>query len=314
MHCYVDHAPAEPELSLAELLALLDELAQWGVFDLTFSGGEPFLHPHLWEVLSHAQARGFYLRLFTSGWSVDPAAARRLKALNLGEVHLSLYSDQAAVHDAVTRRAGSQAQTLAAIRALQDAGLRVFAKVVVLRATLPSFGSTLALLKELGVDYFVDTNLLPAESAERDPLALRLSADELLGFLKDPANATRLWRGDRIASLAEVLAQGPKSGRVCEIGRTAIFIDAVGRVAPCAVYPPIGSLRETPIRELWLNNPALDELRALRHETLKDCPSCPERESCAPCPGFAVLEHGDPKGCNSGSLLHARAIAALKER
>lgn len=314
VHCYVDHRPKLPELSRGELFSLLDELADWGVFDLTISGGEPFLHPHLWEILTHAKELGFYQRLFTSGFSLNEEAAKRLKELNLGEVHLSVYSAEAAIHDAVTRRPGSQAQTLAAIRALLDAGLRVFAKVVLFKSTLPSFSETLALLRGLGVDYFVDSNLLPAEGAARDPLALRLDEEELVSFLSDPENTERLWRGDRIASLAEVLAKAEKSGRVCEIGRTAVFIDAVGEVMPCAVHPAIGSIRTTPIRELWQTSQSLTRLRALTHETLTRCPSCTYRDECSPCPGFAVLEHGDPQGCNSGSLIHARAIARIKGR
>lgn len=312
VHCYVDHDPKLPELSRGELFSLLDDLAAWGVFDLTLTGGEPLLHPQFWEILAHAKALGFYLRLFTSGAGLDAQAALRLKALNLGEVHLSVYSADPELHDAITRRKGSQAQTLAAIRALKDAGLRVFAKVVLFKANLQSFSETLDVLKNLGVDYFVDTNLLPAEGAARDPLALRLSEEELAGFLADPDNTARLWRGDRIASLAEVMAKAEKSGRVCEIGRTAIFVDAVGQVMPCAVHPPIGSIRTTPIRELWQNDPSLTRLRALTHETLTSCPSCAYRDACSPCPGFAVLEHGDPQGCNSGSLVHARALSKAK--
>lgn len=56
-----------PELTTAEILALVDELADAGVQRLGLWGGEPMVHDGLAEILGRARARGLYTSLDTSG-------------------------------------------------------------------------------------------------------------------------------------------------------------------------------------------------------------------------------------------------------
>lgn len=310
VHCYVDHTAGD-ELNTEEWGALFAELSKLGVFELTFTGGEIFLRPDLFALLERAHTLGFFLRLFTSGYALDESAAQRLHELGVGEVHLSLYAADAATHDAITRRPGSHAQTLAAVHALKREGLRVYLKAVLMRPNRHAFAPLVELAESLDCPYLVDTNLLPAEAHARDPLGLRLNEAELYAFLSDERNQAFLYHGDRYRALADVIAPEAHTGRLCEIGRTAAFFAANGDVMPCAVYPAVGNVRERPFREIW-HGPELDALRALTHEAQTHCPSCPYRESCAPCPGFAFLEYGDPRACNSGSYLHARVISRLR--
>ncbi|PYU41972.1 MAG: heme d1 biosynthesis radical SAM protein NirJ, partial [Acidobacteria bacterium] len=50
VHCYLDH-DNHGELTTAECLQVLDDLARSGALFLTFSGGEIFLRPDLYEIL-----------------------------------------------------------------------------------------------------------------------------------------------------------------------------------------------------------------------------------------------------------------------
>src|SRR4051812_26953539 len=65
VHCYLDHEdPAE--LTLDEIRRLLDSLADAGVFFLTLSGGEIFLRRDLEQIVAHARARSFDIKLKTN--------------------------------------------------------------------------------------------------------------------------------------------------------------------------------------------------------------------------------------------------------
>jgi MoaA/NifB/PqqE/SkfB family radical SAM enzyme len=65
IHCYLDHDD-HGEMTLAEITALLDQLADAGVFFLTISGGEIFLRPDLFDILEHAHRLAAYFRRSSS--------------------------------------------------------------------------------------------------------------------------------------------------------------------------------------------------------------------------------------------------------
>src|SRR5437870_3548732 len=66
VHCYLPHDD-RGELSTAEVKDLFGQLAEAGVFFLTISGGEPFLRTDLFELLAHARALTFNVKLKTNG-------------------------------------------------------------------------------------------------------------------------------------------------------------------------------------------------------------------------------------------------------
>src|SRR5437660_10933153 len=65
VHCYLDHDD-HGEMTLAEIKDLLDQLAGAGVFFLTISGGEIFLRPDLFDILEHARALMFSVKIKTN--------------------------------------------------------------------------------------------------------------------------------------------------------------------------------------------------------------------------------------------------------
>ena len=56
-HCRNEPGSAGDDLSPAELLGIVDDVAAMGVFRLGISGGEPFAHPHLAEVVRRSGGR-----------------------------------------------------------------------------------------------------------------------------------------------------------------------------------------------------------------------------------------------------------------
>jgi hypothetical protein len=81
-HCYLDVLPPQRqpagELTTAEGLALLDQMAALGVLYLSLSGGEIFVRRDWRELVAAAHARRFVLRIFTNGLAITPAVAAQL--------------------------------------------------------------------------------------------------------------------------------------------------------------------------------------------------------------------------------------------
>src|SRR6266478_1120374 len=65
VHCYLPHDD-RGEMTTAEYKDLLDQLADAGVFFLTISGGEPLLRKDLFEIIAHARALSFNVKLKTN--------------------------------------------------------------------------------------------------------------------------------------------------------------------------------------------------------------------------------------------------------
>jgi len=126
LHCYAQAtaAAAPDELNHAEALALLQDLKDFGVPVVLFSGGEPLMRPDLFDLVERTVALGLRAIISTNGTLITPDLAGRLKKLGLSYVGISL-DGVAATHDSFRGQPGAFAAALAGVRHCQEAGLKV---------------------------------------------------------------------------------------------------------------------------------------------------------------------------------------------
>ncbi len=91
-HCYMDSDAQKykDELTTAEAKKFIDDLVEFRVPVLLFSGGEPLMRPDFFELASYAAARGIRPTLSTNGTLITPAVAKRIKEIGVGYVGISL--------------------------------------------------------------------------------------------------------------------------------------------------------------------------------------------------------------------------------
>ena len=91
-HCYMnsDAKKYQNELTTEEARRFIDDLADFRVPVLLFSGGEPLLRPDFFELAEHAAAKGVRPTLSTNGTLIDRATAQRIKDIGVGYVGISL--------------------------------------------------------------------------------------------------------------------------------------------------------------------------------------------------------------------------------
>src|SRR5438067_8903365 len=121
VHCYLDHDD-RGEMTTEEIKGILDQLAEAGVFFLTLSGGEPLMRKDFFEIVAHARALMFNVKVKTNGLLIGEKEARQLLSLGIESVQLSLYSHRAEIHDGITKVKGSLERTTKAIRFLRSQG------------------------------------------------------------------------------------------------------------------------------------------------------------------------------------------------
>jgi MoaA/NifB/PqqE/SkfB family radical SAM enzyme len=72
------------------MLERIDHLARLGTAFVTFSGGEPLIHPDLDRLVSHARERAMAVTLITNGYYLSPDRIHRLNAAGLDHLQISI--------------------------------------------------------------------------------------------------------------------------------------------------------------------------------------------------------------------------------
>ena len=78
------------ELTTAEAKQFIDDLADFKVPVLLFSGGEPLIRPDFFELADYAAKKGVRPTLSTNGTLITPEVARKIKNIGVGYVGISL--------------------------------------------------------------------------------------------------------------------------------------------------------------------------------------------------------------------------------
>ena len=293
VHCYLDHED-HGELTHAEITDLLDQLAEAGVFFLTISGGEIFLRPDLFDVLAYARKLMFSVKIKTNALLIKETQARRLAALNIEAVQISIYSHRPEVHDGITLVPGSLERSLKGARALVEAGVRVSFANVLMKQNLADYSHVKALAEEIGAAFTVDPTVTPMLDGDRSILNLNIGQAALNAVVRD----TELVDDDGFCAPPP----GPFDvddafGRVpCSAGHSSCYVSPYGDVYPCVQFPlPTGNIRKQRFIDIWRHSPQLKEVRSITLGDLQGCSSCGNQPTCTRCPGLAYME-GNMRG------------------
>jgi 12,18-didecarboxysiroheme deacetylase len=151
-HCYSQSRDTaySGELTTAEGRRLIDDLTDYGVPVLLFSGGEPLLRPDLFTLIGHARARGLRAVLSTNGTLLTEEIAQQLYVLGLSYVGVSL-DGLAATHDRFRGQPGAFARAIAGIRHCQGAGMKVGLRFTISRRNVREIPGIFALLREMAI-------------------------------------------------------------------------------------------------------------------------------------------------------------------
>ena len=317
-HCYEseDSHPHVQGLSLDDYSKVLDQLAKLGVLVVTFSGGEPFLRRDFLDIVELARKKRFAVRIYTSGTLITPDKADRIRDLQVQEVHVSVYSHDAQVHEEFTGIPRSHERSLNALRMLKERGVHTVLKSNIMTFNVDHLDELIGLAKELGADYQLDPTVKPKMNGDRSPLRFAVPPDEL----RDKV----LWRPDLQSVLSMEQAEGMcdgenprqgKDGGMCAAAKGLITVNADGTISPCAMFPLHGgSFKDAPIEDIWFRSPLFENVRKQRFDDMKECPSCEVRSTCSPCMAYSLVEHDDHRACNSSSRQFAEGQHKLAER
>jgi radical SAM protein with 4Fe4S-binding SPASM domain len=300
-HCYQVQGQ-KGELNTQDLFSVIDQLAEMGVIMLTLAGGEATLRKDFLQIVAHARARGFALRIFTNGLTMTRELARSLAEHAVMSVEVSLYAARPEVHDFITGVPGSFHKTVAGVRYLVEYGVSVTIKTPVMTVNEGELDDYVRLAKELGAAYSLSPGeLMPREGAVRAPEA----------FNPSDATEVRLQRAEleRSAPPTSTTAQMSQSMLampVCTAGRD-LHIEPNGELRPCTMLElNLGHAVRDGVAKSHTSNPHWNALRELTWADLHGCRDCDLRAACAHCYASALASVGDALGPYPGACRSAR--------
>ncbi|MEZ4392512.1 MAG: radical SAM/SPASM domain-containing protein [Polyangiales bacterium] len=296
-HCYQVQGQ-RGELSFEGLCEVLDRLASAGVLMLNVSGGEATLRTDLVAILREARRRGFALRLYTNAFLVDDRLAGEIAEVGVLEVHVSLYSDVAGDHDAVTRVPGSWEPSRPRGEALRGGGVRVVLKAPATWSPTPRGAQGVERISSgAGVRLHRQLRDVLAKTASRrsrsrpDPDAL--VRDGCCGPGPPERIRTRCAQEDR--------------RRVLRVGTKSLVVLSNGDVQACTDTPLLmGNLASGSWDDV-LASPDLPLFHSLTWGDVHGCRDCDLLGACARCHASALHEAGDYLGPYAGACARARA-------
>lgn len=327
-HCGSRAGRARPdELDTREALALVAELAELGVLEVTLIGGEAYLRDDWLEVVRAIRAAGMSATMTTGGRGMTAERAALAKAAGLESVSVSV-DGLRATHDALRGVNGSHDAAFAAIRHLRAAGLPVAANTQICRPSLPEIPAVFEELVGAGIhSWQVQLTVAMGRAVDEPELLLEpyqvLAVLPMLARLRARADAAgvRIWPGNNIgyfgpheATLRGTLPRGHLSS--CGAGRSTLGIEANGDIKGCPSLPTAdyvgGNVRHERLRDLWERAPAL---RFTRDRTVDDlwgfCRGCYYADTCrAGCSWTSHVLFGRP---GNNPFCHHRALELLRQ-
>jgi radical SAM protein with 4Fe4S-binding SPASM domain len=305
VHCYnFDRSTPTPkttldnELTPQEIYALIDDLAEAGGLEISFSGGEALLHPHLEDFVRHARKHQFAVRIKSNGMLLTPERAERLSEAGVYAIDISLYGADAQTHDAFTTVKGSFDRTLRGIQAATASGVRVSLSFCLTQSNASQIERMVTMAKELGCTYSLDPQITARYDGTDSSLAHRVDQDTL----------DALYRGPLKSALGPVSCHSDRDMQ-CSCARTVAGISSTGIVYPCIGAPiPSGNLREQSFKDIWAHSKEFKRIRGLILSDYTVCQTCPDRPFCRRSSGVAYNNTGDYTGPEEWTCMEAAVI------
>lgn len=126
VHCYNDSGVGKPfkDISTQKAKEVLDDLAQFGVPSVLFSGGEPLMRPDLFELIEYAAGKGLRTVISTNGTLITEEKAAMIKERGVSYVGISL-DGIGEINDKFRAVEGAFDKAVVGIRNCRAAGVRI---------------------------------------------------------------------------------------------------------------------------------------------------------------------------------------------
>lgn len=291
------------ELSTSEVLDVASALVKLGAREVALIGGEAYLRPDLYEIVSFMAERGIRVTMQTGGRALTAERAVALRQAGLSSLGVSV-DGPARVHDKLRGNLGSHAAALRALDNARAAGLHISANSQINRLNMALLRQMAAELRAHGVEAWQLQMTVPMGRAADhpewilEPWQIVEVIDTLAAIQRE---ALEEYGGgipfDVVASNnigyfgphEQLLRSHPGGGeghwRGCRAGISTLGIESDGTVKGCPSLPTApytgGNVRNMALEDIWQHAEALRFNRERTTEELWGfCKTCYYADVC----------------------------------
>jgi radical SAM protein with 4Fe4S-binding SPASM domain len=322
------------ELTTAEALKVVGQLAAMGTRECVVIGGEAYLHPGFLEIVAALKQAGIRPTMTSGGRGITAQLAQEMADAGMYATSISIDGLEE-THDLIRATPGTFRAAMDALDHLRAAKIRTASNTNLNRLSAPELEGIYEVLRSHGVEgWQIQPTAALGRAADRPELLLqpweliglmpRVVALKKRGFVDGmtimPGNNLGYF-GPEETTLRSVEEGGHDYYRGCGAGRFVMGIESNGAVKGCpslqSAHYVGGNVRQSSIRELWETAP---EISFARRRTIDDlwgfCRTCDFAEECmGGCSFTAHALFGRP-GNNPLCHYRARTLAqqGLRER
>ena len=310
VHCYNDSGVGKTfnDITTEKAKTVLDDLAEFGVPSVLFSGGEPLMRHDLFELMEHAGNKGLRTVISTNGTLIKADTAQRIKDAGVSYVGISL-DGIGEINDKFRGVSGAFAKAAEGIKNCRSAGLRIGLRLTLTKRNIEDLDALFDFFDENNIERACFYHLVPSgrgKSISNEDLThaqSREAVDIILARTKEFREAQRTTdiltvdnhvdgvylymkllkkdsqRADEVMKLLRWNGGGMNSSGV-GIG----CIDFNGKVHANQFWGhyDLGDIHEKPFSRIWSNpdEPLLKGLRDRRSYVKGRCRLCKFFDAC----------------------------------
>jgi len=278
---------------------------------LELSGGEPILHPNIYEIASYGKGKGFKIKLYTAaiaqggkGITADDVEQWSNILDKDDEVIISVEGATEQTHERMTAVKGHFRIVMDSIDLFQRYNINVTAHCTPTKINYKEIPQLVDLLDEKLVRGVAFLRLVPQGRALKNIDKLMLTKEE---FVDLQTIITEEWKaGEQHPERVVKVRWGcpidfrhllyPVDKKPCHGGRDTIVVRPNGSFHPCPAWKEIkemslGNLRSESLGHIWLDSEVLNLFRSFTPNDLQgECCWCASKTICGGgCPAQRIL-------------------------
>lgn len=312
IHCSSNGRPSNnAEMAMEDCIRIISEATALGARSITFSGGEPFLWPQLFEAVVEAKRNQMEVSIYTTGHSQHYRdLVSQFSDIGLDHLIFSLFGATASTHERITRKTESFRLTKDAILYANTCGIDTQLHYVPTAKNYTELEDVFTLAKQLNVSAISILRLVPQGRASLLKSHIltgeqNLILQQMITNLRE--NAPPAIRTGSPYNFLLVNSDG-----LCKAATDKIIIDPNQHVFPCDAFKGITAneivntdelsvLSQCTLAECWEKSPYLQRIRdSINSDDSKQCVSCQHYKQCK-------------SGCLAQKYLHAKVLTRIPD-
>lgn len=241
LHCSTKAGPNENQkLSRLQVLKIIQESVNLGAKRINLSGGEPFAHPDIFDLLLKTRKIGGGFYLYTSGNTmgngakIQPIGENLIKAI-AGTNHRLVFGVQGAdetTHDYITTFKGSFQNLVTSAKKSNEFGVPFEFHFVPMNPNFDQLGEVVSMAERMGAEKVSILRFVPQGRGKNNKEKLDLTTSQIFQLSKNLARLKDEFSGFiRLGSPWNALGLGEPTP--CASGLGKILVNAWGQAHVC---------------------------------------------------------------------------------